>query len=52
MRIIKCKNCLYELTYKEFKIHSLDKCKDNQILYWKIYIWKKKRKMKKKKKKK
>ena len=44
MRIIKCQNCLYELTYKEFKKHSLDKCKDNQILYWKnLYLEEKKK---------
>ena len=44
MRIIKCPNCLYELTYKVFKMHSLDKCKDNQILYWKsLYLEEKKK---------
>ena len=50
MRIIKCEKCLYELTYKEFKIHTIDKCKDNQILYWKNLYLKEKMKNEEKEK--
>ena len=45
MRIVKCDKCYCELTYKEFKLHTSDKCKDNQIIYWKnLYFEEKKKK--------
>ena len=49
MRIVKCDKCYCELTYKEFKLHTSDKCKDNQILYWKNLYFEEKKKNEEKK---
>ena len=49
MRIVKCHKCYYELTYKEFKLHTTDKCQDNQILYWKKLYFEEKKKNEEKK---
>ena len=49
MRIVRCKKCNFEYTYKELKSHNSDKCKDNQILYWKNLYFEEKKKNEEKK---
>ncbi len=49
MRIVRCKNCNFEYTYKELKSHNSDKCKDNQIWYWKNLYFEEKKKNENKK---
>ena len=49
MRIIKCKECSQEFPYKNKKYHTMEKCKNNQINYWKqLYLKEKERNNKKK----
>ena len=48
MRIIKCKECSQEFPYKNKKYHTMEKCKNNQINYWKQLYLKEKERNKKK----
>ena len=48
MRIIKCQECSQEFPYKNKKYHTMEKCKNNQINYWKQLYLKEKERNKKK----